>query len=70
MPFRMIVRSVQSESSLDFPNDSDRQRAEEIIAEFRSGELSMDGVFSVPHSSGVFRRRWADIRDMWIEEAS
>ena len=69
MPFRMIVSSAQSESQLHFPDDRERPVAERLVAEFRAGTTPMEGVFTTWHDGGVFRRRWADIRDMRIEEA-
>jgi hypothetical protein len=79
MPFNFCVTPTvngapETITFRDVP-DGERSWHEDLIGRFYNGQLPADGVFAVaaggsgPDSPGWERSwRWADIRDMWIEE--
>lgn len=80
MPFTFKVeRTVNGKpGTVSFRNVPDDERAwhEDLIGKFRSGQLHSEHVFTVtaggagPENPEWTRSwRWADIKDIWIEDA-
>jgi hypothetical protein len=68
MPFHLRIRDDQKTHSITDAPDSYRPTAQELIKEFKSGSHPYEGL-AISHNQGALRLRWADVCDMWIEEA-
>jgi hypothetical protein len=70
MPFNLYI--VTSSRTHGYLNNPDGQRAdiEQTVADYRNGTKSLDQTLTFAHRDGDVVLRYADISDMWIEDAS
>jgi hypothetical protein len=76
MPFALCIKYSQNGGprTLRLPGQLDDQRGEveTMIGNFSAGRWPAEGrfvVFDVATNAEGFRRRWADIKAIWIEES-
>ncbi len=70
MPFNLyIVTPTRTHGYLNNP-EGQRADIEQVVASYHSSSKSLDQTVTFKHRDGDVALRYADIRDMWIEDAS
>lgn len=73
MPFNVVVLTTRNgqpmKSTLAGVLDSDRSEVESDIRWFHEGLKPLEGKLTFHGRGGQQALRWADIKDIWIEES-